>query len=89
MAWSEGGEVWQQPGGSAMPAGSFLKSRVTADLWGWFICTHDINTIAVLVIPDIFLLATLFIHKDWIYVQTTQALRLFSRTVSEKRVLLK
>lgn len=47
-----------------MPAGSFLRSRVTADLCGWFICTHDIHTSAVLVIPDIFLIAALFIHKD-------------------------
>lgn len=36
-----------------MPAGSFLRSRVTADLCGWFIYTHDIDTSAVLVIPDI------------------------------------
>lgn len=47
-----------------MPAGSFLRSSVTADLCGWFICTHDDDTIAVLLIPDIFLIATLFIYKD-------------------------
>lgn len=52
---------------------------MTADLCGWCICTHDSDTIAVLLIPDIFLIATLFIHKDRICVLTPLALHLFSR----------
>jgi len=36
IPWPEGGEVWQHPGALTAPAGSFLKSGVTADLGGLF-----------------------------------------------------
>lgn len=79
----EGGEVWQGLGGSAVPAGSFLRGRVTADLCGCFICTHDTDTIAVFLLPDIFLIATLFIHKDRIYVLSPVAMHLLKSRGSE------
>lgn len=59
---------------------------------GGLFCTHGTDTIAVLLIPDTFLIATLFIHEDRICVLTLLALHSFSRgsgfcTASEKRVL--
>lgn len=62
-----------------MPAGFFfLRSRMTADLHGWFISTRDTDAIAVLLVLDIFLIAALLVYKDRICSLTPLTLHLFS-----------
>jgi len=37
---------------------------MTTEMWRWFICTHDTDTIAVLLIPDLFLTTVYSVAQD-------------------------